>query len=510
MKSYGIEMQGEFVIQKVATLPAWGASDEGRIIYVEDEDKLYYANNTEWSVSGGGGLAWELISTDTNAESGKGYLINATSGDKTLTLPASPSSGDTVGVCDSYKKATTNTITVARNSENIAGIADDLTIDIDGAGFTLVYVDATRGWDVVDDVGFGEIRGLLWEVQNSDFNATAGTGYMIDASANTVTATMPASPSIGHSIAFCDYKDQATTYAITIEGNTKNIEGSSGDFLLDVNGAGFTFVYADVTRGWEIVSEVGAGTALLNIVEDLTPQLGGNLDLNSKDLTGVLTVKPDGTNEVLQVNDGTVDFTDGNAGTTGTVTINSAGNISYNKNFSAVDIDGIIGSNTPAAGSFTTVDVDGGTIDGTTIGGVTPAAGTFYGATLTAALSASDEVILSPEIKDYSETVYAHGSISAPTQFDLEEGNVHTFTVGGACAVDPIGEPTSGKAGSLTLIITNGGSDTVTWGSGEMDWVSGLAPSLTVSGVDLVTLTTIDAGTTWLGFVVGLDVKSPA
>lgn len=50
---------------------------------------------------------------------------------------------------------------------------------------------------------------------------------------------------------------------------------------------------------------------------------------------------------------------------------------------STVDINGgtidgtTIGGSTPAAGSFTTADIDGGTIDGTTIGGSTPAAGTF-------------------------------------------------------------------------------------------------------------------------------------
>ena len=74
---------------------------------------------------------------------------------------------------------------------------------------------------------------------------------------------------------------------------------------------------------------------------------------------GVLTVKPDGTNEVLQVNDGSIDLSDGNAGTAGTATIDASGNLSYNKNIAAVDLDGIIGSNTPAAGSFTTLGASG-------------------------------------------------------------------------------------------------------------------------------------------------------
>jgi len=48
MKSYGIDMQGKFFIERLSTLPAWDASDEGRDIYVEDEDKRYYGTNVAW------------------------------------------------------------------------------------------------------------------------------------------------------------------------------------------------------------------------------------------------------------------------------------------------------------------------------------------------------------------------------------------------------------------------------------------------------------------------------
>jgi len=53
-------------------------------------------------------------------------------------------------------------------------------------------------------------------------------------------------------------------------------------------------------------------------------------------------------------------------------------------------IDGTtIGATTPAAGNFSTVDIDGGTIDGTTIGATTAAAGTFTGLTVNGAVSIS-------------------------------------------------------------------------------------------------------------------------
>lgn len=77
-------------------------------------------------------------------------------------------------------------------------------------------------------------------------------------------------------------------------------------------------------------------------------------------MTGVFTVKPDGTNEVFQINDGTIDLTDGNAGTTGILTIDSSGNLSYNKNFAAVDLD-VAGDLT--VGAVTRITMGGGTND---------------------------------------------------------------------------------------------------------------------------------------------------
>jgi hypothetical protein len=48
MKSYGLNMQGKFFIERIATLPAWDSSDEGREVYVEDVDKRYYGTNAAW------------------------------------------------------------------------------------------------------------------------------------------------------------------------------------------------------------------------------------------------------------------------------------------------------------------------------------------------------------------------------------------------------------------------------------------------------------------------------
>ena len=45
MKHYGIENEGELVLEKVATLPAWIPTDEGRIIYDRLTTKVYFGGN---------------------------------------------------------------------------------------------------------------------------------------------------------------------------------------------------------------------------------------------------------------------------------------------------------------------------------------------------------------------------------------------------------------------------------------------------------------------------------
>jgi len=48
-KNYGIDMQGPFRIQRVASLPVWGADDLGREVYLTTNNKKYRGNNSAWA-----------------------------------------------------------------------------------------------------------------------------------------------------------------------------------------------------------------------------------------------------------------------------------------------------------------------------------------------------------------------------------------------------------------------------------------------------------------------------
>jgi hypothetical protein len=133
---------------------------------------------------------------------------------------------------------------------------------------------------------------------------------------------------------------------------------------------------------------------------------------------------------------------------------------------------------------------------------------TLGATTLSGQMSAADNVVERPEIKDYAETVNAIGSIGGGTQdIDLTLGNVVTGTVDTSTTTFTFSNPpATGKAGSFTLILTNGGSQTVNWPA-SVDWAAATAPTLTAAGVDVLTFLTIDAGTTWYGFAAGLDMS---
>ena len=94
-----------------------------------------------------GGEQWQTVkTTDFTAVAGEGYFINTTSAVVTMTLPASPSLGDFVTFVDYAGTFDTNNLTIGRNSQPIQGSATDLTVSIERASNTLVYVDGTQGW----------------------------------------------------------------------------------------------------------------------------------------------------------------------------------------------------------------------------------------------------------------------------------------------------------------------------------------------------------------------------
>jgi len=111
------------------------------------------SNTTHISVSGGASAelgdtiyldsgGWDVRTTTYTANVGDSILANTSAGTWTLTLPASPATGDEVNVGDPFDW-TVNNLTIGRNGETIAGLAEDLTCDVVGPIVTLVYDGTT-------------------------------------------------------------------------------------------------------------------------------------------------------------------------------------------------------------------------------------------------------------------------------------------------------------------------------------------------------------------------------
>ena len=123
------------------------------------------------------------------------------------------------------------------------------------------------------------------------------------------------------------------------------------------------------------------------------------------------------------------------------------------------------------------------------------------GGVVTGLVNMSDQIVQRPVLKDYAETKVA----MAANAVDLSLGNVQTKTISGAQTLTFSNPPASGSAGSFTLLLTNGGSATVTWPT-SVDWPVATAPTLTATGLDILVFTTIDGGTTWYGIASGIGM----
>ena len=94
---------------------------------------------------------WRVISAAETVQAGAQLFVDTNGGAVTVTLPASPSTGDEVTFNDQRLTFDSNNLTVGRNGSNILGAAGDLVVATEGAAFTLVYSgNATTGWTYKD------------------------------------------------------------------------------------------------------------------------------------------------------------------------------------------------------------------------------------------------------------------------------------------------------------------------------------------------------------------------
>jgi hypothetical protein len=176
-KNFYMKLTGTLTANRTVTMP----DSAERVFIVEDAtDRSASLYSLTVKTVSGTGVAIPVASTNlvysdgTNINLGirqKGYITpgatyTTVNGDQvlvdtsgggigapvTINLPASPSVGDEVHFIDSGNNLASNNLTIGRNSSNILGSASDLTVSTNSVAFTLVYVNATRGWIYKDNI----------------------------------------------------------------------------------------------------------------------------------------------------------------------------------------------------------------------------------------------------------------------------------------------------------------------------------------------------------------------
>lgn len=96
--------------------------------------------------------------------------------------------------------------------------------------------------------------------------------------------------------------DQSLFSTIAVSGQSDVVADSTSDTLTLAAGANITITTNAATDTITIAASGGGGGGLADIVDDLTPQLGGDLDLNGNQITS-----PDGTDQI-DIPNGTIDL----------------------------------------------------------------------------------------------------------------------------------------------------------------------------------------------------------
>jgi len=95
MEFHGIDSQGEIFIQRAASLSAWAASDQGRLLYTQDTASLYYGTNTQWMPLAGFGAGTRMWFHQDTAP--VGWSIVAGLGDRLLAVKGGSQDYDIAG-----------------------------------------------------------------------------------------------------------------------------------------------------------------------------------------------------------------------------------------------------------------------------------------------------------------------------------------------------------------------------------------------------------------------------
>jgi len=136
--------------QTIANLPAGTVSGSAQIDLgsatgtAANATSASFSTTASFALNAGGGLSAQTASTSLTMSANIAYVVTGTAAPITMSLPSSPNVGELIKFANMDDRATL----LGRNGNNIMGLAEDMTLNVEQVSFDLVYVGPTAGWTI--------------------------------------------------------------------------------------------------------------------------------------------------------------------------------------------------------------------------------------------------------------------------------------------------------------------------------------------------------------------------
>ena len=180
----------------------------------------------------------------------------------------------------------------------LANLADQNILTADGVN-DRVGIGSTQPTVKLDVAGIVTATAFYGDGSNLEGVASAGLGTALsdtDGDSNSVIyftdttlgigSTVIVDPPSTSTVAYTQYQE------VSLDADVDLIVAEGDDFVPDILGLGENAMTFGISGSG---SAGGSGGGISNVVEDTTPQLGGNLDLNSKTINGNGNININGT-----------------------------------------------------------------------------------------------------------------------------------------------------------------------------------------------------------------------